>query len=469
MIKIISGNDKVADTFLIGNGSGFSGDRIDAPIPVVRSLIADGRPAAIFLELLGERTVALAQLERRTSNDGGYEPMLAPLLKPILKDCVENGIKIIGNFGGANPMGAARCIARLAQEIGIEGLRIGVVTGDDIRGQVDLEELEIYEADEAIDVHGGGLVSANAYLDAQPIVAALSAGADVVVTGRTGDPSLALAPLIHHFGWSEDDWGRLAVGATAGHLLECGSQVCGGVFFEPGYKDIPSPENIGFPIAEVTVDGELVITKASDTGGLVDLRTIKEQLLYEIHDPGCYITPDVTIDLRETIAEEVGENRVRISGVKGSARPEKLKVTACFEGSFLGEGEVSVAGPNALARARATAKVLRDRLAFRELAVEARVDLIGVSSVHDSDAGVMSSECAGYEPRDIRIRLAAAGACRNTVNQAAREVLALLCCGTAGTGGARWRVTPRVVTRSYLADRSDIATQSICLTCEDLL
>lgn len=457
------------DTFLVGNGSGFSGDRIDAPIPVVRTLVADGRPSAIFLELLGERTVALAQLERRKSNDGGYEPMLVPLLEPILKDCVENNIKIIGNFGGANPMGAARCIARLAKDLRVEGLKIGVVLGDDIRGKVSLDDLEVYEADEGIDVRDGALVSANAYLDAQPIVAALDAGADIVVTGRTGDPSLALAPLIHHFGWSQSDWDKLAAGATAGHLLECGSQVCGGVFFEPRYKDIPSPENIGFPIAEVDADGGLVISKAANTGGVVDLRTIKEQLLYEIHDPGCYITPDVTIDLSRTTARQEGPDRVRIDGVKGAARPEKLKVTACFEGSFLGEGEVSVAGPNALARARATAKVLHDRLAFRNLDVEARIDLIGVSSVHDSDAGVQSAAYSDHEPSDVRIRLAAAGASRNSVEQAAREVLALLCCGTAGTGGARWRVTPRVVTRSYLADRSDITTQSHCLTCEELL
>ena len=457
------------NTYLVGNGSGFSGDRIDAPIPVVRTLAADRRPSAIFFELLGERTVALAQLERRSSNDGGYERMLVPLLKPILKDCVENDIKVIGNFGGANPMGAARSIAHLARDLGLDDLKIGVVLGDDIRGKVSLDDLEVYEADEGIDVHDGALVSANAYLDAQPIVDALKAGAGVVVTGRTGDPSLALAPLIHHFGWSQDEWDKLAVGATAGHLLECGSQVCGGVFFEPGYKDIPSPENIGFPIAEVDANGGLVITKASNTGGLVDLRTIKEQLLYEIHDPGRYITPDVTIDLSHASAHEEGPNRVRIDGLKGTARPKKLKVTACFEGSFLGEGEVSVAGPNALARARATAQVLRDRLAFRKLDVEARIDLIGVSSVHDSDGGVQSAAYKGYEPGDVRIRRAAAGACDDTVDQAAREVLALLCCGTAGTGGARWRVTPRVVTRSYLADRSDITTQSHCLTCEELL
>ncbi|MBV7396882.1 acyclic terpene utilization AtuA family protein [Mameliella sediminis] len=459
----------MADSFLIGNGSGFSGDRIDAPIPVVRTLVADGRPSAIFFEVLGERTVALAQLERSTSNDSGYEPMLEPLLSPILKDCFENGIKIIGNFGGANPMGAARCISRLAKSLNLKGMRIGVVLGDDIREQVSLDELEVYEADEDIDVHDGTLVSANAYLDAQPLVEALAKGADVVICGRTGDPSLALAPLIHHFGWSADDWDLLAAGATAGHLLECGSQVCGGVFFEPGYKEIPNPENIGFPIAEVSAAGSIVVGKAAGTGGVVDERTIKEQLLYEIHDPSNYITPDVTVDLSDVTLSRIGEDRVQILGVTGSSRPKKLKVTACFGGSYLGEGEVSVAGPNALARAQATRQVLRDRLKFRGLDVTARFDLIGVSSVHDSADGALSQQDLGPDPGDIRIRLAAAGADKNDVEQSAREVLALLCCGTAGTGGARWRVTRRVVTRSYLADRTAITTQSLCITSEDLL
>ncbi|WP_323766989.1 acyclic terpene utilization AtuA family protein [Marinovum sp.] len=456
-------------SFLIGNGSGFSGDRIDAPIPVVKTLVADGRPSAIFFEVLGERTVALAQLERTASNDSGYEPMLEPLLEPILKDCFENGIKIIGNFGGANPMGAARCISRLARKLKLTGLRIGVVTGDDIRERISLDDLEVYEADEGIDVHDGTLVSANAYLDAQPLVEALAKGADVVVCGRTGDPSLALAPLIHHFGWSADDWDLLAAGATAGHLLECGSQVCGGVFFEPGYKEIPCPENIGFPIAEIGADGAVIIGKAADTGGLVDARTIKEQLLYEIHDPAQYITPDVTVDLSGVTLQQLSEDRVQILGVSGTARPEKLKVTACFGGSYLGEGEVSVAGPNALARARATRQVLHDRLKFRGLDVTARCDLIGISSAHDSDAGVLSLEDYGPGPSDIRIRLAAAGSNRSHVEQSAREVLALLCCGTAGTGGARWRVTRRVVTRSYLAERAAIQTQSQCFASEDLL
>lgn len=444
------------DTFLVGNGAGFSGDRVDAPIPVVRSLIARGLPAALFFETLGERTVALAQLERRRDPELGYEPMLERLLEPILADCVRHRIPILGNFGAANPQAAARCIARLARRLGLPELKIGVVTGDDVMGSVDLDALPVHEADAALDMTAWKLVAANAYIGAEPLVEALRGGADIVVAGRTSDPALAIAPLMHHFGWTADEWEKLAIGAACGHLLECGSQVTGGVFWDPGYKDIPDPANIGFPIAEVSRSGALTITKPEDTGGIVDLRTIKEQLLYELHDPAEYITPDVVLDITAATLAQVGKDRVSIAGLRGRPAPAMLKVTASYEGSWLGEGEVSVAGPNALRRARATAEVLLQRLKMRKLNVRPRVDLIGVASIHDSDDGALWRGYAGPEPEDIRIRLAVEGPSRDDCDQAAREVLALLCCGTAGTGGARWRVTPRILTRSYLVPRDKV-------------
>lgn len=445
-------------TFLVGNGAGFSGDRVDAPIPVVRTLVRRGLPAALFFETLGERTVALAQLERRRDPALGYEPMLERLLEPILADCFRHRIPILGNFGAANPPAAAALVARLALRLGLPELKVGLVTGDEVMGSIALDQLPVHEADGSIDTRSSRLVAANAYIGAEPLVRALAAGADVVVAGRTSDPALAIAPLVHHFGWGWEDWRMLAVGAACGHLLECGSQVTGGVFWDPGVKDIPDPANIGFPIAEVTAEGGLVITKAEQTGGLVDLRTVKEQLLYELHDPACYVTPDVVLDISGCTLEQVGQDRVAVRGLAGHPRPESLKVTASFEGSWLGEGEVSVAGPNALARARATAEVLLQRLALRGLPVRARVDLIGVASVHDSDDGALWRGYAGPEPPEVRIRLAAEGADRDAVDQAAREVLALLCCGTAGTGGARWRLTPRILTRSYLVLRERVPT-----------
>lgn len=442
----------------IGNGGGFSGDRVDAPLPVVRTLIARGGPAAFFIETLGERTVALAQLERRRDPARGYEPMLERLLEPILRPCAEHRIPILGNFGAANPPAAAALIAAMARRQGLDALRIAIVAGDDVQGSLDITAAEVHEADEALPARPETLIAANAYLGAAPLVEALRRGADVVVAGRVADPALALAPLIHHFGWAADDWDRLAAGAMAGHLLECGSQVTGGVFYDPGFKDIPDPANIGFPIAEVAADGSMVITKADATGGIVDLRTVKEQLLYELHDPAHYITPDVVLDITGVSLRQAGENRVALRGARGRPAPERLKVTACFEGGWLGEGEISLAGPNALPRARLAADVLLERLRRRGLDVRARVDLIGIASVHDSDSGALWRAYDGPDPEDIRVRLAVAGARQDDVDQAVREVLAMLCCGPAGTGGARWRNVPRIHTKSYLLPRASVPT-----------
>jgi hypothetical protein len=326
-----------------------------------------------------------------------------------------------------------------------------------VRERLDTASHEVYEADTGLDMGGGEVVSANAYLSARPIVDALRAGAQVVVPGRTGDPSLALAPLIHHFGWAYDDWAKLAIGATAGHLLECGAQITGGYYYDPGYKDIPDPANIGFPIAEVHADGRLIITKALRTGGLVNEQVVKEQLLYEIHDPKHYITPDVTLDFSGVTVRQAGPDRVEVLGFRGGPAPQKIKATVCFDGGWLGEGEISYAGPNCLARARAAAEVLLQRLKIRKLDVEARVDLIGVASVHSGDGGARWRAEQPGDAQDIRVRLAVSARTQDDADQAAREALAMYCCGPAGGGGVRWRTTPRIRTQSYLMLPSDLA------------
>ena len=453
----------------IGNCAGFSGDRVDAPGPVVDTLIAAGGPAAVFFEVLGERTVALAQLERRRDPTRGYEPMLERLVGPVLARCAGAGIPILGNFGAANPPAAAAAIARLALAAGLPGLRIAVVGGDDVSGTMDLDRLEPHEVDGTLLPAGRErLIAANAYVGAGPMVEALAAGAQVVVAGRVADPSLALAPLMHFHGWAADDWDRLAAGTMAGHLLECGSQVTGGVFYDPGFKDVPDPANLGFPIAEVEADGRMVVTKAADTGGLVDLRTVREQLLYEVHEPAAYVTPDVVLDITGVRIAQVGANRVAVEGARGGPAPARLKVTACYEGGFLGEGEVTLAGPNCLARARLAADVLRARMVLRGLDVRLRVDLVGVASVHDDDGGSLGRAWVGAEPAEVRVRLAAESPVRDDAEQAAREVLALLCCGPAGTGGARWWVTPRLHTRSFLVPRGDVRPTMRLATAREL-
>ncbi len=438
----------------IGCGSGFSGDRLDAPRPVVEALAAAGGPAALMLEVLGERTLALAQRERRHDPEGGYEPALLDLLRPILGRCVAHRIPIVTNGGAANPRGAARAVLQLARELGLE-LCVGVVEGDDVRGTTALDDLEPWEGDAGAVLDPAQVIAANVYLGAAPIAEALRQGAQVVLTGRCADPALALGPMLAEFGWAEDDWDRLATGTMIGHLLECGAQVTGGYFADPGCKDVPGMHAIGFPIAEVGSDGSCVITKPAGTGGLVNLRTVKEQLLYEIHDPSAYLTPDVVLDITQVRLAQEGPDRVRVAGARGRARPERLKATVSLPGGWLGEGEISYAGPHARARAELAGRTLLERLKLLGIEGAARVDLIGVVSVFDGDSGALR-EADGSEPEDVRLRLAVATETRAAAERAAREVLSLYCCGPAGGGGVRTRVVDRIRTLSFMVPRERV-------------
>ena len=322
----------------MGAGAGFSGDRIDAAGPVVDTMVARGLPSVLIFETLAERTLALAQLRRREDPDAGYEPLLAEMLAPILGKCLEHRVRIVSNFGAANPPAAARRILQLARELGLRTPRIAVVYGDDVSSPAHRALLR-----EAIGPRFDAMsvVSANAYLGAEPIAAALSAGVDIVVCGRVADPSLVLGPAMAHFQWAADDWDRLGRGTMAGHLLECGAQVTGGYFADPGFKDVPGVHEPGFPIAEIRADGSFEVFKADATGGCVDARTVKEQLLYEVHDPAAYLTPDVTADIADAEIAEIGPDRVRVAGVRGHRRPERLKVNVCTEDGWLAEGEIS--------------------------------------------------------------------------------------------------------------------------------
>ena len=441
----------------IGCGAGFSGDRWDAAVPVVRTLVRTGGPAVLMFETLAERTLALAQLQRRRDPQSGWEPSLERFLRPVLADCVAAGIPIVGNFGAANPQGAAACIQRLAASLGLAKLRIAVVEGDDLLAALPPERLRqllpAAIADKA-------LVSANAYLGAQEIAGALRAGAQVVVTGRVADPSLALGPMLAHFGWAMDDWDRLAAGTMAGHLLECGAQVAGGYFADPGVKDVPDLAHVGFPIVEMHADGHFIVTKAADTGGCVDRRTVTEQLLYELHDPAAYLTPDVVADIRQAELHDAGRDRIEVRGIRGHARPATLKATLCHEGGWLGEGEISYAGPNATARAKLAGDIVRERLRAQGLAhLRVRCDLIGVASVFGDDDGRWTDAHALTDAPDVRLRVAAASERRDDVELLTREVLALYTCGPAGGGGVRTAITPRLGSESCFVPREWLAPQ----------
>ena len=389
----------------VGCAAGFSGDRTDAALPVVETLAAQGAPAYLVFETLAERTLALAQLVRRRDPAAGYEPLLDRIVAPILGKCLAHGIRIVSNFGAANPPAAARRIREIAAAQGLRVPRVAVIHGDDLSGAAHRALLR-GELGAALD--GIEVVSANAYLGAEAIAAALAAGADIVVAGRVADPSLVVGLAMAHFGVAADDWTRLGRLTMAGHLLECGAQVTGGYFADPGLKDVPGMHDIGFPIAEIAADGGCVIGKARGTGGCVTARTVKEQLLYEVHDPAAYLTPDVTADITSAEVRQVGADRVELVGVVGHARPGRLKVTVCHEGGWLAEGEISYAGPGAEKRARLAADVLRRRLEGLAL----RVDLIGSLSVFADDRGAMLARWPAGAARDIRVRVAAAHADR---------------------------------------------------------
>ena len=288
-------------TIRIGSGAGYSGDRIEPAV----ELAEKGDIQYLGFECLAERTIALAQQQKLKDPDAGYDPLLEPRMRAVLAICKSKGIKIITNMGAANPTAAAAKTVEIARQLGIEGLKVAAVVGDDVldackRGNYPLLEIEGRVAD-----LGNRMLSANAYLGAEPIVEALAAGADVVITGRVGDPALFMAPLIHEFGWAMDDWDRLGKGAVVGHLLECAGQITGGYFADPGVKDVAGLARLGFPIGEVSEDGDLVITKVPGSGGAVTEATCKEQLLYEVHDPKQYLQPDVIGDFSKVTVTQI--------------------------------------------------------------------------------------------------------------------------------------------------------------------
>jgi len=434
----------------VGCGAGFSGDRLDAAEPVVDALVAAGGPAVLIFETLAERTLALAQLARRVDADTGFEPLLDELLAPVLGKCLANGVRVVSNFGAANPMAAAKLIHRMAAAQGLRRPRVAVVLGDDLLA----EGISLPTPETAMH----GLVSANAYLGAEAIADALRAGADIVVCGRVADPSLVLGPALAHFGWSLTDWDRLAGATMAGHLLECGAQVSGGYYADPGFKDVPDMAHIGYPIAEIHADGSCVIGKPAGSGGRIDEHSVKEQLLYELHDPGAYVTPDVVADITSARVTELGPDRVRLSGVRGHARPATLKVHLCHQNGWLAEGEISYAGARAEARARLAADILRERLAGLGTL---RVDLIGVMSVLADDGGRTLHSVQPGSARDVRLRVALNHEQRESAQRLTREVTALYTCGPAGGGGVRTNLRPRLGLHSVAVARERVRARHV--------
>lgn len=429
-------------TIRIGAGAGFSGDRIEPAV----ELAEKGDLDYLVFECLAERTIALAQQAKMKDRAQGYDPLLAERMRAVLPACRAGGVRIITNMGAANPVAAAEKVMETARSLGLRGIRIAAVTGDDVLEVVRGGDYLLEETGKAIGTLGNRLVSANAYLGARPIVDALEGGADVVVTGRAADPAMFLAPLVHAFGWSMTDWTRLGRGTVVGHLLECAGQITGGYFADPGFKNVPGLARLGFPLAEVSADGTAVITKVPGSGGMVTAATCKEQLLYEVHDPARYLQPDVVADFSGVTVTAVGPDRVRVEGGDGGARTGSLKVSVGYVDGYVGEGQISYAGPGASARGRLALEIVAERLRLTGVPCrEARYDLIGVDAI----LGPKLSR-TGHEPAEVRVRVIGRTDSPADATRIGNEVEALYLNGPAGGGGATRSVKEVVAIRSVL-------------------
>lgn len=440
--------------YRIGAGAGYAGDRIDPAV----ELAERGELDALVFECLAERTIALAQLRRRADPAQGYDPLLAARLRAVLPACLQQGTTIVTNMGAANPLAAGHAALAVARELKLPRLRVAVVLGDDVLDWVRQHDAPLLDSADTVRSLGDRLISANAYLGADALLPALATGADLVITGRVADPSLFLAPLMQHFGWAADDWTLLGKGLAVGHLLECAAQVSGGYLADPGRVDVPDLHRVGFPLAEVDADGGVVITKLPGTGGRVDRLSCTAQLLYEVEDPAAYLQADVTGDFSGVRFTELGEDRLRVDGASGHARPEQLKVSLGYSDGFIGEGQISYAGPGARARGELALDILRHRLADTGLlpslaGCEHRAELIGVNAMHGATLG------ADREPYEVRVRLAVRCATRAQAERVGQEVEALYLNGPAAGGGVTQSVREVVAVASTLIPRSAVQTR----------
>ncbi|MDD1509514.1 acyclic terpene utilization AtuA family protein [Pseudomonas sp. CNPSo 3701] len=442
-------------TVHIGCGAGFANDRPDAALALANDLAArDGR-RFLFFELLAERTLAEAQLRRLANPDSGYASRLFDFLEPVLETCLAAGIPIITNGGAANPSAAARRLRQQLQGGRFATARIACVLGDDLLDASDAIQAWLPDS---LD---GEVVSVNVYTGADGIVQALDEGADIVLCGRVADPSLAVGPLRHAFGWQAEDWDRIALATTVGHLLECCTQVTGGYFAHPGLKDVPDLANVGCPIASIEADGRVTIGKAAGTGGCVTERTVKEQLLYEVHDPAAYLTPDVTLDLSQARLRQVGPDLVEVEGIQGHARPSELKGLIGLRGNWFAEAEISYAGPGALARAALARDVLLQRCARLAPQLTPWIDLIGVASLFNDARGQWLEQrlTSAQDPQDVRLRISFVDRDKALLENLLLDAESLYTNGPAGGGGVRRHLTESIGTASFFIPRTAVQQQ----------
>lgn len=426
------------DRIRVASGQGFWGDLLSAP----RDQVTRGQVDYLVLDYLAEVTMSIMQKQRRRNPALGYAVDLVELVDDLIPELLEKDTVLITNGGGVNPLACRDAVFAAARKRGIKGLRVGVVLGDDLLdGLGDLigrgHELRNMESGAPATTILDRITSANVYFGARPIVSALRQGARIVITGRTTDTGLTLAPMIHEFGWREDDWDRAAAGTVAGHILECGGQASGGNF-SGDWRSIPDLAHIGFPIAEATPDGTIVITKHPGTGGKVSAQTVKEQLLYEIGDPTSYITPDCIADFTSIQVDEEGADRVRISGVRGRSSTEFYKVSMSYHDGFTAVGTLTYAWPDAIEKAEAADRILRTRLSDLGLSFdEIRTEFLGYNACH----GPLASPDA--DMNEVVLRVGVRSRDRAAVERFGKELAPLILTGPPGvTGFAGGRPKP---------------------------
>lgn len=428
-------------TIRIGSGSGFWGDNLDPAIEIAKK----GNVQYLAYDFLGEPTIPLLQKMRQKNPAQGFVPSIRAVVRGVLPICLEKGIRILTNAGAANPQACAESIMEAAREIGITKLKVGIVTTNNIQEKV--EELldkgvkftNLDTGDDNLGKVREKIVGSYVYSGAYGYVKALEQGCDIIISDRATDDAAILAPLVYEFGWKWDEWDKLATGITAGHLIECGAACTGGI--SGLWQEVPEPWNIGYPIAEVNEAGELFITKVEGTGGLVNKITLTEHLLYEVHDPGNYLMPEVITDFTNVHMEEVEKNRVKVWGARGKPAPATLKAGIAYTDGYIGEVESSVTWPDAVAKAHRSFDIIRKRFEMVNLkADEVRFDMIGVDSCHWS---------ASPEPdpdiNEVRIRVAAKCADRSEASKIARECVMLMGTGPIGSTGQLNTPAPREV------------------------
>ena len=471
------------ETVRVAGGQGFWGDLLTAPIDQVRK----GPIDYLMLDYLAEVTMSIVQKQKLRDPNAGFARDFVSLMQEILPDCVEKNIKVLSNAGGVNVPGCAAAIRDVAQNLGLSGkVKIGVVTGDDILDKLDTflaDGVEINSMDDGTPLSAirDRVQSANVYLGAAPLVEALDKGANIIVGGRLTDTGLTLAPLMHEFGWAFDDWNRVAAGTIAGHIIECGAQVSGGNC-QYKWQEIPDMANIGFPIVEVSRNGEFIVTKHEGTGGRVNVPSVTEQLLYEMGDPKAYITPDVVADFSSINLADAGENKVRVFGIEGNPNTDFYKVSIAYQDGYKSVGTLVYSWPDALDKAKAADKILRERLDNLGLKFDLILtEFVGVNATHghlamaellrtgsDSD-WVPSSDSSLITHHsslpEVQLRVAVRGPNKADVERFTKEIAPLILTGppsVTGFAGGRPKVEeimayfPALIPKSLIETKVDI-------------